>query len=79
MSKVKHVTIYKPRALKLLIYDRGKKLTYKILIDYYSEGFKFHDDKEYATVNEAVKVAVNLCFGNPFHIVSVIDWKASIK
>lgn len=49
---------------------------YKILIDYGTEGMKFWDDKEYPTVNEAVKVAVTVNYTNPFYIVKVIEWQA---
>lgn len=47
---------------------------YKILIDYYSEGFKF-DSAEFDTVDEAVhEASKNTPY--PFLIVKVINWKA---
>lgn len=49
-------------------------IKYRILRDYYSEGFKFQDG-EYPTVDEAVKAAISVSYNSPFLIVRVIDWK----
>ncbi len=55
-------------------------MSYKILNDYGSyEGCKFHNDIEYPTVAEAVKVALGSGYGVPFLIVRVIDWEAVQK
>jgi len=48
---------------------------YKILVDYHSDGYQFND-KEFESLEEAVKYAVSTILYNPFLIVQVIDWKA---
>jgi len=50
-------------------------MKYKILHDYYSEGFKFQDE-EFDTIAAAVKYAVDLKYSTPFLIVHVVDWEA---
>lgn len=53
---------------------------YRILDDYgIYEGMKFHDEIEYKTVAEAVKVAVNSGYGAPFLIVKVIEAHSSLE
>lgn len=47
---------------------------YKILMDYGSEGYKL-DDKEFITINEAIKYATKYSYGNEFLIVKIIDWQ----
>lgn len=50
---------------------------YRILWDYGTyEGMKF-EDGELATVDEAVKKALELAYTVPFFIVKVIDWRAT--
>lgn len=50
---------------------------YRILNDWGGyDGMKFHDDKEYDTVGEAVKAAVDSRYGASFLIVQIIDWEA---
>lgn len=50
---------------------------YKVLIDYGAyEGMKFWDDKEYETVDEAVKEALAIGSAYPFLIIQVVDWEA---
>jgi len=53
-------------------------MKYKILFDYRSEGYSFHDG-EYNTVQEAVKEAIALNYSTPFLIVIVVDWEAKQK
>jgi hypothetical protein len=49
-------------------------MKYKILHDYGAyEGMKFYDEKEFDTVAEAVRFALELRYGVPFLIVQVID------
>lgn len=51
-------------------------MKYKILWDYgVHEGMKF-DDKEFETVDAAVKWALSLNYSVQFLIVNVIAWKA---
>lgn len=52
-----------------------KESKYKILRDYHSENFVF-DDKEYDTVDEAVKAAVTQSYSSTFLIVRIINWEA---
>lgn len=47
---------------------------YKVLIDYYTEGFRF-EDEGFETVDDAVHHGSNNT-SYPFLIVKVIDWKA---
>lgn len=55
--------------------DAGARMKYRILRDYGSyEGMKFEGD-EFATVDAAVKAALN-GYGGSFFIVQVIDWEA---
>lgn len=57
-----------------------KNTGYKIIHDYGGyEGMKFYDDKEYSTVAEAVKIAVDCGSYTKFLIVKVIDWEACEK
>ena len=49
---------------------------YQILFDYGSEGMKFYDQKEFDTVDEAVKYAVGLNYATKFYIVSIF-WEPS--
>lgn len=49
-------------------------MKYKILRDYGSEGYKF-DDKEYTSVDVAVKDAIASNYGVPFLIVTIIKWQ----
>lgn len=52
-------------------------MKYKILHDYGAyEGMKFYDEKEFDTVDEAVKFAVNLNYATRFLIVH-IAWQPS--
>ncbi len=52
-----------------------KKEQYKILFDYGSyEGMKFYDEKEFETVDEAIRFAVGLNYSTPFLVVKVF-WK----
>ena len=45
---------------------------YKILFDYGGyEGMKFYDEKDFDSVDEAVKYAVGLRYSTPFLIVKV--------
>lgn len=54
-----------------------KESKYKIIFDYGTyEGMKFWDDKEYETVDEAVKEAIAINSFTKFIIVKVIDWEA---
>lgn len=46
-------------------------MKYKILFDYGCEGMKFYDEKEFDTVDEAVKFAVSLGYGTQFMIVTI--------
>lgn len=50
-------------------------MKYKILFDYGIEGFRF-EDKEFDTVTESVKYAIELNYSTQFLIVSVIEWEA---
>lgn len=51
-------------------------MKYRIIVDYGTyEGMKFWNDKEYETVDEAVKTAIQ-CHSQPFLIVNVVNWKA---
>ena len=52
-----------------------KESKYKILRDYVSEGFVF-DDKEFETVDSAVKSALESSYSAPFLIVRIINWEA---
>lgn len=55
-------------------------MAYKILHDYGTyEGCKFYDEKDFETVGEAVKFAIELRYGVRFFIVKVIDWQAEEK
>lgn len=49
---------------------------YKILINYGSDGMKF-DDGKYFDINNAVSQAIKVCYGMPFFIVKIIEWKAT--
>lgn len=51
-------------------------MAYKILFDYGSEGYKFHDDKFYS-VEDAVMSAVGLNYVTPFLIVEV-HWEPKL-
>lgn len=47
-------------------------MKYKILHDFGAyEGFKFYEEKEFDTVDEAVKFAVKLNYSTPFIIVQI--------
>lgn len=61
-----------------LLANKSMKLSkYKVLIDYGAyEGMKFWDDKEYETVDEAVKEALAIGSAYPFLIIQVVDWEA---
>lgn len=48
---------------------------YQILIDYRTEGWKF-DDRKFETVDLAVKTALEITYGNPFLIITVVPWEA---
>ncbi len=50
-------------------------MKYKVLVDYYSEGFKF-EDKEFDSVNEAVHYGVSMVTSSPWLVVSIIPWRA---
>ena len=53
-------------------------LKYRVLIDYGSyEGMKFASPDEFATVDDAVKFAINNSCGSPFLIINVVEWVAS--
>jgi hypothetical protein len=57
-------------------------MKYRILIDYGSEGWQFWDEDKkegYSSLDKAVKVAQQSCYGSPFVIVSIIDWQAKPK
>lgn len=52
-------------------------MKYKILFDYGAyEGMKFYDEKDFDTIDEAVRFAVGLHYATPFIIVSV-HWTPS--
>ena len=51
-------------------------MKYQILFDYGSEGYKFHDEKEFDTIDEAVRFAVGLRYATRFIIVST-HWTPS--
>lgn len=53
-------------------------MSYRILQDWGSEGLSIKD-KEYETVDDAVKDAIKQCYGNRFYIIQIIDWKAKEK
>lgn len=47
---------------------------YKILFDYGAYyGFKFYDEKDFDSIDEAIKYAVSLNFSAPFLVVT-ISW-----
>jgi 3-dehydroquinate dehydratase len=50
-------------------------MKYKILWDYNSENWVFHDG-EFDSIDEAVKQALSQSYSAKFIIVSVHDWKA---
>lgn len=57
---------------------------YQILFDYGSEGMRLYDDKEFDTVDQAVRFAVGLSYGTKFLIVMVhwapwIEKSSSVK
>lgn len=52
---------------------RGLLMKYKILFDYDSEGYRFHE-KEFDYVDEAVKKAITMHV--QFFIITIINWKA---
>lgn len=52
-------------------------MKYHILTDHGLEGHSI-SDKEYKTVDDAVKVAMNGC-SIGFHIIQIIDWEAKEK
>lgn len=55
-------------------------MKYRIINDHgVYEGMKFLNDKEYTSVNEAVKEAITSNYSTPFLIVSVIDWESCVK
>ena len=51
---------------------------YKILYDYNTEGFKF-DDKDYDSVDGALKAAIGNNYGTKFLIIEIIEWYAQQK
>ena len=52
-------------------------MKYKILHDYGAyDGMKFYDEKDFDTVAEAVRFAIELNYSTKFLIVQVIDWEA---
>lgn len=48
---------------------------YKVLWNYYTEGYKFYDP-DFDSVEEAVVGAIESGYNTSFEIVKVIDWKA---
>lgn len=49
---------------------------YRIFIDYRTEGWALQDDK-FEDLTMAVKKAQEMCYGNPFLIVKIVDWEVS--
>ena len=50
-------------------------MKYKIIRDYTSEGWSF-DDREFDTVEEAVKFANSESYSAKWLIVNVVEWEA---
>lgn len=52
-------------------------MKYRVLIDYHTEGWRFHDEGEgYDTIDAAVKEGIANSYGHPFLVIQVIDWQA---